>query len=134
MAKKYSAKQLEPGTRFRYVGNEPLGQGPGTLFPGTVVNVREVVPADEPGAHDDQEDAVVIEWEEEDVVVTGIKGHKSYTDEDGREREKPVFSFGKGPILRAMSVGLDGKEEFVGRRGNTIPAMSPFHELFEVVE
>lgn len=42
---------------------KPLGRDSGALLPNTAVTVREVVPAEEPGAHNDSEDSVVIEWD-----------------------------------------------------------------------
>lgn len=71
-------------TRTEYA---PLGADANALFPGQAVTVREIVPADQPGAHDDSEDAVVVEWEVPDRVRT----------EDG---------WGMGTAQRAMSIGL----------------------------
>lgn len=58
----------EPGASYTYTGNQ-LGSNDGPNYglaiqSGTVVKVREVVPADQPGAHDDTEDAVVVETDE----------------------------------------------------------------------
>ena len=51
----------KPGDKFRYSADEPLGNDPGAIKPGTKVQVREVVSAGTTGAHDDSEDAVVVE-------------------------------------------------------------------------
>lgn len=67
---------------------EAIGVDAGALVPGTTVTVREVVPAAEPGAHDDSEDAVVVEWGAPSLV----------RGENGVE-------VGESP--RAMSFGLD---------------------------
>lgn len=72
-------------TRTEYA---PIGADANALFPGQVVTVRETVPAGEPGAHDDSEDAVVVEWTVPDRVRT----------EDG---------WGQGEATRAMSIGID---------------------------
>lgn len=59
----------QPGDRYTYSAEEPTGLpgSPAIVRPGTVVTVREVVPADTPGAHDDSEDAVVVEHAEPQV-------------------------------------------------------------------
>lgn len=69
------------------IERNPLGSDANALFPGQVVTVRETVPASEPGAHDDSEDAVVIEWEMPSLVRT----------DDG---------WGQGMAIRAMSIGV----------------------------
>lgn len=66
MAKKTTATD---GKSYTYNG-EPIGVDAGALTPGTVVTVRETVPAGEPGAHDDTEDAVVVEWTSPALVRT----------------------------------------------------------------
>jgi hypothetical protein len=71
------------GGRYRYTGTELYGD----LAPDELVTVREVVPADEPGAHDNSEDAVVVEWEVPSRVRT----------ENG---------WGHGVVPRALSVGV----------------------------
>jgi hypothetical protein len=81
----------KPGTSFRLTS--ALGVGPGSLVEGQEVTVREIVPADEPGAHDNKEDAVVIEWDEPALVI----------GDDG----KPVA----GTANRAMSVGVENFRE-----------------------
>lgn len=114
-----------PGQTFTYNG-EQLGQRiDAALLPGTVVTVREVVPAGTTGAHTDTEDSVVIEWEQEGQiivnttfenrgaptlataddgsVITDEKGQATYRMES---RQVPVHEFGTGTIPRAMSVSL----------------------------
>lgn len=66
-----------------------LGDGPGAIYAGQSVTVREVVPANEAGAHDDTEDAVVIEWNEPGPVM-------------GDDRKVRM-----GEVPRAVSVSLD---------------------------
>lgn len=77
----------EAGDKYVYRG-DGIGIDAGRLAAGTSVTVREVVPADVPGAHDDSEDAVVIEWQSPTVV----------NGEDGPEL---------GFAIRAMSIGVD---------------------------
>lgn len=48
---------------FTYTAEAPIGVDAGALLPGTKVKVREIVDAGEKGAHNDKDDAVVIEWE-----------------------------------------------------------------------
>jgi hypothetical protein len=114
------------GATYTYSGETAIGVGPGSLAPGTPVRVREVVPADVPGAHDDTEDAVVIEWDEEDAVVTDVRtepyvetvprlaaGGGVATDDKGnpimdeRNRSRVVPVLGRGPCTRAMSIGAE---------------------------
>lgn len=80
-----------PGDTYVYAADEPLGEpgSPAAVQPGTVVTVREVVPADTPGAHDDSEDCVVLE-----IPVPYVAN-----DDDGN----PVIGYSS----RAYSVGLD---------------------------
>lgn len=49
------------GETYKLATDEPLGNGPDAIKPGTTVTVREIVKADTPGAHDNSEDAVVVE-------------------------------------------------------------------------
>lgn len=81
----------KPGETYKYAGEEPLGEpgSPAGVAPGTVVTVREIVPADTPGAHDDSEDCVVVE-----IAVPYVAN-----DDDGN----PVIQYSS----RAYSVGLD---------------------------
>lgn len=79
----------EVGGTYRLTGGG-IGDGAGAIYPGQVVTVREVVAADEPGAHDSTEDAVVVEWSEPGPVM----------GDDGR------VTRGENP--RAVSVGLAG--------------------------
>ena len=74
------------GDVYTFTADEPLGIDDKALLPGTKVVVRDLVDADTPGAHDDQADAVVVEWEDTGIVI----------DDDGRKR--------RGTILRSMSV------------------------------
>ncbi len=56
---------IRPGQRYRLLadhGNPPLH-----LRAGSVGTVREVVPADVVGAHNDYEDAVILEFEGHEV-------------------------------------------------------------------
>jgi hypothetical protein len=79
----------KPGDKYRLATEEPLGID-FPIMPGTIVTVREIVKADDPGAHDNTEDAVVVEGEPFAIVVT---------DEDGTPQI--------GYTARAWSVGLD---------------------------
>lgn len=119
---KSSPKQ---GGTYTYEG-ERIGQRDDTaLYPGTVVTVREVVPADVKGAHNDNEDAVVIEWEAEGQIIVETKFEKRAapviaTSDDGnvlmdadnnpvfklQTQEVPVHTFGTGSVPRAMSFGV----------------------------
>ena len=58
------------GETYTYSGDEPLGAGNSGLAPGTTVTVREVVKADEKGAHNGDEDAVVVTWMAPTIVRT----------------------------------------------------------------
>lgn len=88
--------QPKVGGSFRYNGDEPIGVDAGALIPGTIVTVREIVPAGEPGAHDDTEDAAVIEWTSPGLV----------SDDEGMSVAE---------VPRAMSVGVDAFPDlFVG--------------------
>lgn len=64
---------MEPGDRYTYSGKAPIGADAGALVPGTAVRIRETVPAGEPGAHDDSEDSIVIEWDAP-ALVQGENG------------------------------------------------------------
>lgn len=88
------------GARYRSVS--------GTAPPGFEVIVRDVVPADVAGAHDDSEDAVVVTWEQPGVVIDdGAEPRiESYTDDQGRERTRAVYPQTYGMVPRAVSVGL----------------------------
>lgn len=79
--------QPKAGGAFKYNGTDPIGSDSGALVPGTKVTVREIVPAGVKGAHDDTEDAAVIEWEAP-ALVQG---------ENGAE---------VGYVTRAMSIGV----------------------------
>ena len=63
----------KPGGTFRFLGvpaddqRLPFGAGQDAVPVGTVVTVRELVPADVAGAHTDGEDAVVVEWAQPEV-------------------------------------------------------------------
>lgn len=142
------ARKPKPGGRYRYVGAIPLGVDAGQLLPGTVVTVREVVDADEIGAHDGNEDAVVIEWEAPGTVVVDMHEEPYQRPEvvvepDGSiavdtttgapltvlvDRKRAVPEYGYGTILRAMSVGLDGRDytDLNGRPAH----FAPFSDLF----
>jgi hypothetical protein len=72
----------EAGDAYTYSASEPLGNDPGSVAPGTRVTVREVVPADVQGAHDDSEDAVVVETEDGRAWSVGLQTFASdYTEE-----------------------------------------------------
>lgn len=127
-------RKPKAGDVYRYVGATPLGIDAGALLPGTEVTVREVVEADEPGAHDGTEDAVVVEWEAPGTVVTDV-AEEPYTEEldDGstRERRRAVPTLAYGTITRAMSIGLNGRD-YTAADG-TPATMPPFRDLFEEV-
>lgn len=76
------------GDKFRLAADN-LGDGPGAIYAGQGVTVREFVPASESGAHDDTEDAVVIEWTEPGPVM-------------GDDRKVTM-----GQVPRAVSVGAE---------------------------
>lgn len=59
----------KPGDTYRLATDEPLGNGELAIPPGTLVTVREIVKAEDPGAHDDTEDAVVVEGEQYPIVL-----------------------------------------------------------------
>jgi hypothetical protein len=77
----------QAGQSYKLTG-ETIGTEPGAIKTGAVGKVREVVPAKEPGAHDDKEDAVVLEFSEPTLVM-----------EDGAPKV--------GEAIRAVSFGLD---------------------------
>lgn len=83
----------KPGDSVRFVGVDVDGQRvavgnmPGRIDVGTVMVVREVVPASEPGAHDDSEDAVVLSFVTPEAIV--VDGEAVLVD-----------------VLRAWSVGV----------------------------
>lgn len=76
----------EVGERFRL--SAPLGAGTGALIRGQVVTVREFIEASTKGAHDDSEDALVVEWDEPAQIL----------GDDG----EPTAGF----VRRAVSVGV----------------------------
>lgn len=157
-------RKPKPGDRFRFVGATPLGIDNGALLPGTIVTIRNlgtddkpvgVLPAEEPGAHDDTEDAVVIEWEAPGTVVVEMReepfqraelvidldgnGNKVIAvDDEGRprtelvDRKRAIPVLGYGTVPRAMSIGLSGRD-FVNAAGQDdhFPA---FDELFELTQ
>lgn len=82
-----ATRKPQTGETYTLSADEPIGVDAGALVPGTSVIVREVVPAGEPGAHDDSEDAVVVEWSAP-ALVRGDNG----------------VELGESP--RAMSFGL----------------------------
>lgn len=83
---------------FTYAADAPIGVDAGALTPGTKVVIRETVPADEPGAHDSSEEAVVIEWDAPALVQT----------ENGVE---------VGTAPRAMSIGLSQFHDLFTKEG-----------------
>lgn len=141
-------RKPKAGDVYRYLGPAPLGIDAGALLPGTEVTVTAVVPADEAGAHDDSEDAVVISWEVPGTVTTEMR-EESYqrpevmvdgqgnalTEADGSpkiqmvERKRAIPVLGYGTVSRSMSIGLDGRD-YTGPDGQpaTFP---PFRDLFE---
>lgn len=143
------ARKPKKGDQYRFVGPQPLGAG-GALLPETIVTVREFVDAGEIGAYDDQEDSVVIEWEQPGVVVTGMREEpyqrpevvknpdgSPATDEYGNvrvelvDRLQAIPQLGYGSNVRAMSIGVVGRD-FTDAEGRpaTLP---PFSDLFEFV-
>lgn len=58
---------MSPGEKYRLVSADAFSNLP----PGLIVTVREVVPADEPGAHDNTEEAVVFVYQEPAIVRGG---------------------------------------------------------------
>lgn len=114
----------EPGTTFTFTGEQIGLRAETALKTGTLVTVREVVPADVKGAHSDAEDAVVITWEEEGQVIVNTAFETRSTPvmatasdgsvimRDGepvlklQAQEVPVHEYGTGTVRRAMSVSL----------------------------
>lgn len=150
------ARKPKPGDRYRFVGATPLGIDNGALLPGTIVTIRNVgtedkplgvLPAEEPGAHDGAEDAVVVEWEAPGTVVVEMREEPyqraEVVVEDGEvaldssgkprtvlvDRAKAIPVLGYGTVNRAMSIGLDGRD-FTNAAGKPdhFPA---FDEMFE---
>lgn len=141
-------RKPKAGDVYRYVGTTPLGIDAGALLPGTEVTVREVVEAGTPGAHDNTEDAVVVEWEAPGTVTTEVREEPYERPEvvrdaqgnarlaaDGTpevrmvERRRAVPVLGYGTVSRAMSIGLEGRD-YTGPDG--APAtFPPFRDLFE---
>lgn len=78
---------VKQGAAYRFDGETPIGIDSNALPVDQVVEVREVVQADITGAHDDSEDAVVVEWDAP-ALVRG---------ENGME---------VGSTRRAMSIGM----------------------------
>lgn len=75
------------GETYTYTGESSIGTGNGAIFPDTEVTVREVVEADTPGAHNNDEDAVVVTFKAPTIVRTD-KGNEI------------------GEVDRAFSVGV----------------------------
>lgn len=78
----------KPAAGDTFTATDSLGDGPGIIYAGQKVTVREVVKAADPGAHDDSEDAVVVEWTEPGPVM-------------GDDRRVTM-----GEVPRAVSVGV----------------------------
>jgi hypothetical protein len=117
----------DPKGKYRYTGEPIVGNDPALgFYPDTIVKVREVVPADVKGAHTDDEDAVVFEWETDGQVVVSVR-EQPYTspeplvDSEGNPRldgdGNPMFVgvqrvhavpvLGPGKVTRAMSMSVD---------------------------
>jgi hypothetical protein len=150
-------RKPQAGDRYRYVGELPLGVDAGQLLPGTIVTIRNVgseekplgvLPAGEKGAHDDTEDAVVVEWEAPGTVITEVKEEpyerpevvhgpdgNPLLDDNGelriepRPRKRSIPVLGHGTVSRAMSIGLNGRD-FVDAAGQT-QTFPSFNKLFE---
>lgn len=88
----------EVGDAFRLTGGG-IGGGPGALYPGQVVTVREFVEAGVPGAHDDSEDSVVVEWTDPGPVL----------GDDG--------VVARGEVSRAVSVSAAAFPELFTKEG-----------------
>jgi hypothetical protein len=86
------------GETYTFTGDAPLGADAGALLPGASVEIREVVAADEVGAHDSSEAAAVVEWDAPSLVSTG----------DGWEQ---------GTARRAMSIGLSEFHDRFSKEG-----------------
>lgn len=124
----------KPGGTFKYTGERRGQRDDAALLTGTVVTVRETVPAATPGAHDNTEDSVVIEWTQEAEVIVSTRFEKRgvpvmataddgsvITSENGEptfrleSRDVPVHEYGRGPVIRAMSIGAaDFADNFEG--------------------
>lgn len=119
----------QAGDRYVYTGEEPIGVDAGALLPGTVVTLRNVgtedepsavVKADEPGAHDDRSDAVVVVWEAPSIVI----------GDDGKMKA--------GVTERAMSIPLTSYEvntTVLDEAGRPVKAtLVAFRDAFEKAE
>lgn len=150
-------RKPQAGDHYRYIGELPLGVDAGQLLPGTIVTIRNVgdedkpkgvLAAEEKGGHDDTEDAVIIEWEAPGTVIIDMKevpyqrpevvygpDGNAELDDNGkprvemRDRKRAVPVLGHGTVIRAMSIGLRGRD-FTDAAGQ--PQHFPaFNELFE---
>lgn len=107
------ASNVDVGQEFLYVGTEPVVQDDGSVTEvpgpplGTRVKIRDIVDADEAGAHDNEEDSVVIEWTEAGTVAQDEPVLVPYTDNEGTERQRAVWPTTTGEVTRAISVNLD---------------------------
>lgn len=59
---------IQPGDTFRLVDAHGNGVGATPIPAGALLTVRELVDAGTPGAHDDSEDAVVVEYLRDEIV------------------------------------------------------------------
>lgn len=64
---------ISEGAEYTYSGEQPIGADSGALTPGSTVRVREQVSAGTKGAHNNDEDAVVIVWDAP-ALVQGDNG------------------------------------------------------------
>ena len=92
------ASKPKAGDTYRLT-QEVLGDGPGSIYEGQVVTVRDVGPADVQGAHDDSEESVVIEWTE--------PGH--VRGDDGKIR--------MGEVPRAVSIAASQFSDLFAQEG-----------------
>lgn len=109
------ASNVKEGQKFTYVGSEPVVSDDGTvtIIPGppvgVEVTVRNIVPADEAGAHNNDEDSVVVEWTELGTVANEEVEPilVPYTDKNKEDRTRAVWPTTTGEVTRAMSVGME---------------------------
>lgn len=83
------APKTHPEAGGRYRLRDTFGSDPGVVYAGQEVVVREFVAAGTPGAHNAEEDAVVVEWQEDGPVM----------GDDGR--------VSRGKVGRAVAVAAD---------------------------
>ncbi len=100
------SRKVKVGDRYR-LAVPYLGQGPGMLVSGQEVTVADLVSADTPGAHSNDEDAVVVEFEEPTFVADtdSEPSIRRFVDQDGVERSEAMWPIIRGSAPRRVAVG-----------------------------